>query len=87
MAHGGARAGFALLPAETPPAETERRRTWGWVVSFGHLSSDLIGSMSSPHRPFLSKKPIGSDERGRAQKPEWHSARHWSAYLSLASCD
>ena len=82
MVHGAARAGFALLPAETPPqrrAAEERRRTWGWS-SYWHLSSDLIGSMSSPN-PFLSKKTIGPEERGRAQRSEWHSARHWGAYL------
>ena len=85
MVYGGARAGFALLPApcrEDAPAaeeETERRRTWGWV-SCGHLSWDLIGSMSSPHSREL-RKPSRSHERGRAQKPEWHSARHWSAAL------
>ena len=36
MAHGGARAGFALLPAETPPPP-QRRRGGCWV-SCGHLS-------------------------------------------------
>ena len=36
---------------------------------------------------FLAKSGLGFHERGRAQKPEWHSARHWSAYLSLAGCD
>ena len=40
--------------SDVPAAETERRRTWGWV-SCGHLRWDLIGSMSSV-RTHLSPK-------------------------------
>ena len=60
-------------------------------LGLGELRAPQVGSnwlyeLSEPIS--LSKKLIGSHERGRAQKPEWHSARHWSALLRLGrSCD
>ena len=75
--------GFRAAPCRDVPAETERRRTWG-SNGCGHLSWDLIGSMSSPHSRELIE-PIGSHERGRqpidpkrAILPRW---RHWSAIV------
>ena len=53
--------GFRAAPCRDAPAETERRRTWGWV-SCGHLSWDPIGSMSSPHDPIGSMRSPHSGE-------------------------
>ena len=75
--------GFRAAPCRDVPAETERRRTWG-SIGCGHLSWDLIGSMSSPQCGEL-RKPIGSHERGRQpidpKRVSLSDGAHWSALL------
>ena len=70
-----------------PHVQRAAHLEFGWLRAPPVSRLLLLLAFRAHRTHFLSGKPIRSDERGRAQKPEWHSARLWSAYLSLASCD